>query len=177
MTLTIAIDIGHNVTPDGGAVGFGNENWMNTAVGSHLISLLTKAGVKVITCKPLTAVSLRQSLQKRVSVANEADADYYVSLHHNAGGGNGCETFYVSDMGCKLATEICKQIAELGFKNRGAKRNTHFFVINQTDMPAVLVETCFVDSQSDVKLWNSVGAEAVAKAIYDGLNAVLRFTS
>lgn len=173
--MKIAIDIGHNVAPDGGAVGFGNENWMNTAVGTHLISMLQKAEVEVVVCKPLTAASLRDSLQKRVNRANDAKADYYVSIHHNAGGGNGCEVFYYSDDGCRLATEISKFISALGFKNRGAKRSNHYFVINFTDMPAVIVEGCFVDTKADMDLWNRVGAEAVAKAIYNGLNAVLKF--
>ena len=172
--MKITVDIGHNVPPDGGAVDIGNENVMNLAVGNHLISMLVKAGVQVIPCRPLKASSVNDSLRQRVNTANEANADYFVSIHHNAGGGRGCEVFYVGNFGCTLAVEVCKQLANLGFNNRGAKYKK-FFVLNKTKMPAILVETCFVDTQSDMNLWNRVGAEAVAKAIYDGLNTVLKF--
>ncbi|BDA73069.1 hypothetical protein CAL7716_072350 [Calothrix sp. PCC 7716] len=173
--MKIAIDIGHNVAPDGGAVGFGNENWMNTSIGTHLISMLKKAGVEVIACKPITASSVRDSLRKRVSKANAEKCDYYISIHHNAGKGKGCEVFYTSPDGLKLATPITNCISSLGFNNRGAKCSDEYFVLNHTKMPAVIVETCFVDTQSDVELWNKLGAEKIARAIYDGLNTALKF--
>lgn len=173
--MKIAIDIGHNVAFDGGAVGFGNENWMNTSIGTHLISMLQKAGVEVIACKPITASSVRDSLRKRVNKANAEQCDYYISLHHNAGKGKGCEVFYISTEGAKLAVPIADCISSLGFNNRGAKYSSEYFVLNQTNMPAVIVETCFVDTQSDVELWNKLGAEKIARAIYDGLNIALKF--
>ncbi|OKH47304.1 hypothetical protein NIES2101_23995 [Calothrix sp. HK-06] len=175
--MKIAIDIGHNLPCDGGAVGFLNENWCNTAVGMHLISMLEKSQVEVIKCKPGSADDLRDSLKRRVTTANTAKADYYISLHHNAGGGKGSEVFYFSNKGGALASAIVNELALLGFENRGAKKSTHYYVINWSEMPAIIVEACFMDTKTDCELWQRVGAKAVAEAIYKGLNQVLKFSS
>jgi N-acetylmuramoyl-L-alanine amidase len=54
---TLAIDIGHNVNYDGGAMGIKNENDLNRLVGEEVISKCRKAGINVVNCTP-AAVSL-----------------------------------------------------------------------------------------------------------------------
>ncbi|BAZ36960.1 putative N-acetylmuramoyl-L-alanine amidase [Calothrix sp. NIES-4101] len=172
--MRLGIDIGHNCPPDTGASGFGNEDKMNKAVGEHLIAMLIKAGVDVVDCRSPNADSVDFSLWKRTAIANTNGCDFYVSIHHNAGGGAGSEVFAVSDAGRVVAKAVLNKLCGLGFKNRGVKFRK-FFVLMRTLMPAILIECCFVDRQSDVDLWNQIGAEAIAKAIFDGLRESLKF--
>ena len=43
--------------------------------------------------------------------------------------------------------QLSAAIAEVGFINRGAKKRTDLAFLNGTSEPAVLIETCFVDSE------------------------------
>jgi N-acetylmuramoyl-L-alanine amidase len=173
--MKIAIDIGHNCPPhDTGASKFKNECEMNKAIGEHLIALLVKAGVDVIDCRPGKAESLRVSLWKRTSIANMQGADFYVSIHHNAGGGEGSEVFAVSDAGRSVAKAVLNRIVSLGFKNRGVKY-ANFSVLTNSFMPAILIECCFVDRKSDCDLWDSLGSKSIAEAIFNGLQESLKF--
>jgi N-acetylmuramoyl-L-alanine amidase len=173
--MKLAIDIGHNCPPDTGADGFGNEDKMNRLIGEQLISKLAKAGVDIVDCRPSKAASVNASLSKRCAAANRESADYFVSIHHNAGGGKGCEVYAVGEKGKAIAYHVLKKIVNLGFTDRGVKKN-NFSVLVNTEMPAILIEVCFVDSQKDVELWESLGQEKIAQAIFDGLNGALKFT-
>ncbi|MBD0389332.1 MAG: peptidoglycan-binding protein, partial [Nostoc sp. C3-bin3] len=54
--------------------------------------------------------------------------------------------------------------------NRGVKSGSHLYVLKNTDMPAILVECCFIDSQKDMNLFEP---EAMANAIVKGLTGKL----
>lgn len=170
--MKLALDIGHNCYPDLGAVGIGHECNMNFNVGIFLTKRLTNHGINLILTKPKTAKSVGLSLKKRVATANEANCDYFVSIHHNAfnGTAHGAETYAVSPTGSKLAQSILDEIIKLGFYNRGVKNGRHLYVLTTTNMPAVLVEGCFVDSQKDMQLWD---AEKMADAIFTGICSFL----
>ena len=83
---TIAIDIGHNVSFDGGAVGIRKEDELNKLVGETLIENLSAIGINVVNCTPKSAISLYDSLNKRCISANTGHADFFISIHHNAVG-------------------------------------------------------------------------------------------
>ena len=56
-------------------------------------------------------------------------------------------------------------IEETGLTNRGVKTD-NLFVIKNTIMPAILVETAFIDKESDAQLLASqAGQEKLAAAI------------
>jgi hypothetical protein len=65
----------------------------------------------------------------------------------------GCEVLYVTQ--ATLAAELSEAIAAVGFLNRGAKRRDDLFFLNQTEMPAVLLEICFVDSEADAAIYRA----------------------
>lgn len=103
---------------------------------------------------------------------NAWGADLFVSIHCNAGGGTGTETFHagLSAESKRLAELIQKQIVNsLPVVNRGVKIANHF-VTKYTDCPAVLVETAFIDSPDDAKLLvdrEDDFARAIARGITD----------
>ena len=76
--MLIAIDIGHNCPPrDIGAVGIKRQCDLNQEVGMKLIEKLATAGHEIILCTPESARGIRESLNKRCWIANNADADYF----------------------------------------------------------------------------------------------------
>ncbi len=166
--MKFGIDIGHNAPPDTGARGLRFEDNLTLEVGNKVISKLKDLGHQVIPCKPDRAVSVRDSLAKRCDTANASKVDIYVSIHFNAfnGQANGTEVFATSENGRKIAKPVLDEITKLGFFNRGVKSGSHLFVLRNTNMPAILVEGCFIDSSKDMKLYDG---EAIANAIVKGL--------
>ena len=177
--IILAIDIGHNVPYDTGAVGIRKEDDLNRLVGNALISKLRGRGIKVVNCTPNTAKSLNDSLYQRVITANNCGATLFVSIHHNAcPGGYGAEVLCIKDnykggITIKLGEAILKELAALGLRNRGIKDRRDLYVINNTSMPALLVECAFVDSSSDMANYNP---EKTAAAIYKGICTALALT-
>ncbi|MBD2451752.1 N-acetylmuramoyl-L-alanine amidase [Nostoc sp. FACHB-152] len=170
--MKFAIDIGHNCPPDTGARGIKVEDNLTLDVGTRVIEKLKSLGHEVILCKPQSASSVKDSLSQRVNKANANRVELYVSIHFNSfnGQANGTEVFAGSDTSRKYAKPVLDEIVKLGFFNRGVKSGSHLFVLRNTNMPAILVEGCFVDSQKDINLYNP---EALANAIVKGLTGQL----
>ena len=174
--IILAIDIGHNVPYDTGAVGIRREDDLNRLVGNALISKLRERGIKVVNCTPNTAKSLNDSLYQRVITANNSGATLFVSIHHNAcPGGYGAEVLciknnYQGGLSTKVGEAILNELASLGLRNRGVKDRRDLYVINNTSMPALIVECAFVDSSLDMANYNP---EKTAAAIYKGICTAL----
>jgi len=115
------------------------------------------------------------SLSGRANMANNWNADVFISVHINAGGGTGYEDYIFSgtvsnktvSVRNTLHSEIMKQLS--GIRNRGKKR-ANFAVLRQTKMPAVLTENLFIDTKSDAdKLKSSSFLNKVAKGHAEGI--------
>ena len=120
------------------------------------------------------ATSLNASLAYRYNGANNWGADLFVSIHCNAANTKayGCETYYCTGSTQGKALADCIQphlVAETSRYNRGVKSG-NFAVIRHTNMPAVLVETAFIDNYDDNSfLASESGKKACATAIYKGI--------
>lgn len=96
----------------------------------------------------------------------------FVSIHHNAcPGGYGAEILCIKDnyqggLSTKVGQAILNELASIGLKNRGVKDRRDLYVINNTSMPALIVECVFVDNSSDMANYNP---EKSAAAIYKGI--------
>jgi N-acetylmuramoyl-L-alanine amidase len=175
--LKIAVDIGHNLPNNLGAKSIGDENVMVSEVGERLAVRLRTSGYDVLMAAPVRAANVSDSLVQRVSKANEGRADLFVSIHMNAGGGNGTEVWIGSEKGRRIGEKIVSSIAGLGFRNRGVKLQGKdgkgLYVLKHTRMTAILVEGCFVDSKSDMELYDPERmAFAIWRGIVAGLNEV-----
>lgn len=168
--MKIGIDMGHSLSGiGGGAVGVLSETVENRKIGKRLIELLQSAGHTVVNCTVDSASSVGNQLAGIVQKANAQKLDYFLSIHLNAGGGHGTETYvYSSNSSAKSKAQIIndKIAASCGFRNRGLKYSTGLYVLANTSAPAMLVEVCFVDSQEDAGKLNT---EKVARAMFEGI--------
>lgn len=168
----IGIDIGHNLRCDVGAIGIRREDELNLLVGRALISKFKGVGIKVVECLPSSASSHRDSLSKRCRTANYGKVDVFISIHHNAcPGGYGSECLCIKGgqqnaLSERLSKVILEEVCKHGFRNRGVKDRRDLYVINNTTMPAIIVECAFVDSARDM---NGYDSEKMADAIFRGV--------
>lgn len=102
------------------------------------------------------------TLSQRVALANQADADLYLSFHHNAGihggSGGGC-VVYVAPVAQEQSVVVQKAIYESVVAATGLRGNranpmarASLYVLRHTTMPAVLVEFGFMDSTTDTPI-------------------------
>ena len=109
------------------------------------------------------------NLKEAVDLANDKNADLFISIHLNAGGGHGSEVYTWKRQETARAVAVLRNLSELGFSNRGIKDGSGFYVIKNTKCEALLIEVCFVNSDIDYSLLHTHKAEKIAKAIYKGV--------
>ena len=176
----IYIDPGHNASgADTGAVGYGlKEQDVSVQIGVLLRDMLINSGQTVKMSRDsitdTVSSSLNGSLAGRYNAANSWDADIFVSIHCNAANTKayGCETYYCTGSTQGRALAECVQphmTAETERYNRGVK-SANFAVIKHTNMPAILVETAFIDNYDDNRfLASDDGKYKCAVGIYKGI--------
>uniref|UniRef100_UPI00405742BD N-acetylmuramoyl-L-alanine amidase n=1 Tax=Agathobacter sp. TaxID=2021311 RepID=UPI00405742BD len=152
---------------------------LNNRVAEALETYLKSAGHVTLRADD-TSGNTDVSLATRVKMANEWKADYYASIHHNAGidGGTGGGTVvfaYPSTSGKTTKTQeaIYKHaIARAGLKgNRSDGTITgDFYVLRKTIMPASLTECGFMDSATDIKyILNPEWSRKIVLGIAEGI--------
>lgn len=179
--MKIFLDPGHNYSgSDTGAAGNGlKEQEITFYIAEKTKLKLEEAGLDVkMSRENLTDNvgygSTSSSLYQRAKMANDWGADLFISIHCNAGGGTGTETYsYQAGItnGHKLAEDVQKRIIALtGLRDRGVK-TANFAVLKNTEMPAILVETAFIDNTgSDALLLGSEsGQDLFAEGITQGV--------
>lgn len=187
----IALDAGHGLKTAGKRClkaidpAETREWWLNDRITDRVQELLASYDCTVIRVDDTTGAR-DISLASRVKTANNASADMYISIHHNAGinGGTGGGTvvYYCSSAADRplQAQRLYNAItARTGlFGNRSSKIKYHgYYVVKNTKMPALLIENGFMDSRTDVPIiLSATHAERTAQGIVDFLAAELRLT-
>jgi N-acetylmuramoyl-L-alanine amidase len=151
----IAISSGHS-TKCRGAADILDEVNEATKVVDTVTSILRDAGVTVASFHDTISDDQSENLNRIVDWHNDQTRDLDVSVHFNAyehtSKPMGCEVLYITQE--DLASRMSEAIADAGgFIDRGPKYRSDLFVLNNTDEPAILIETCFVDSQADADLY------------------------
>lgn len=178
----ITLDPGHGGS-DTGAIGPSGytEKEATLAISKEVANILKAAGAKVVMTRTTDTdvfapnASARDELQARVDIGNKAKSDIFVSIHCNAfasPSANGTQTFYYgrSYQGQLLANAIQQEmINENGLYNRGIS-TCNFYVVKNSAMPAVLIETAFITNYNEEGLlkdpqWQKQLAKAIAKGI------------
>ena len=148
--MNVLINPGHALygNPDPGAVNYEvdvTESELAYAIGTKTADYLEKAGCETRVMQSHNLAGEAPEYPEVIGTANAWGADLFVSIHCNAGGGRGAETFcydrYSSAVPC--AKFIQNQLSasfpdDPGFRNRGVKYSPGLCVLRLTEMPAVM---------------------------------------
>jgi len=156
MSTLIALDPGHGIGTPGkrSPAGLGTpvlrEYQFNRQVAAHVEELLDACGITHLRTAPTDADT---SSTARLRAA--AGCKLFVSIHANAGGGTGIETFYSPGNANseRLARLIQREvIAETAMRDRGIKTQ-NLWVTRETPkrgLTACLIELGFMDFSADL---------------------------
>ena len=180
--MKIFLDAGHNNSGwDTGAAGFGlREQDITWEIAQKCGAILQNNGIEVKYSRPNKTDNLgtdnASALSARVKLSDAWKADYFISIHCNAGGGTGTEVwiYETGTVAEKLAQVIDKKIVQrLDLHDRGVKTSTTLYVLKNGNCPSVLVETAFIDTQSDNEMLQNRQqdfAQAIAAGIMEYIN-------
>lgn len=175
MPYSMMLDAGHGGS-DPGAVYQGRREKDDTlkltlAVGE----ILQENGIDVLYTR---TTDVYISPYERAIEANEAGVDFFLSIHRNSYPTDnevmGVESLVYDLSGLKyqMAQEIDAQLETVGFVDLGVKARPNLVVLKRTQMPAVLVEAGFINSDTDNALFDANFqdiAQAIAAGVLDTL--------
>jgi N-acetylmuramoyl-L-alanine amidase len=175
--IVVIIDPGHG-GKDSGAIGIGGvlEKDVILPISKRITEVLERNGIQVIMTRDSDYFV---TLPGRVTMAQRANADVFVSIHANSAGANrpevsGLETYHY-DSGLRLAQIVHSKILQsLNVRDRKV-RKARFYVLRKTSMPSILVETGFLTGRDDAaKLRTSAYQNQMADAIAQGILQYLK---
>lgn len=169
----IVIDAGHGGRDLGASYDGRYEKNDNLNLALAVGKVLENDGYDIVYTRD---DDVYDSPSQKAAIANQENADFFISFHRNSseepGQYEGVQTLVYDDSGIKaeLAREINKNLESEGFKNLGVSVRPDLIVLRKTDMPAVLIETGFINNDKDNTLYdenfNSI-AQKIASAISD----------
>lgn len=185
-TKTIILDAGHGGYDSGGVAADGTlEKDITLSLTLAIGNLLKEAGYQVLYTRESDEVPWESDnlsdLYARVHMAQEQEADYFISIHTNFSsyhdGAYGFETYldYQDDQIIAMAENIHAQLDSLSYSvDRGLKSTAEnsLYVIDHNDVPALLLEVGFL-SDSDDANYMIHHQDELAQAIADGIIAAL----
>lgn len=182
---TVVIDAGHGGI-DGGAVspdGKVYESDINLKIAEKLKDRFISGGFNVVMTRT-TSNGLygvigkgfkRRDMAERVKIAENAKADALISVHLNKyfdSSRRGAQTFFKADSenGKKLAECVQSAFnADINSDRAYSSLAGDYYILNETNMPAVICECGFISNEKDYKLLlTDEHAEKLANAIFFG---------
>lgn len=149
MSKKIYINPGHS-DKDPGAVGYERERDLNVRTAKYMNAYLRDK----YDCQLKMTPGSNNNPYDVAKDANSWGADLFVSIHNNAGGGDGYEALVYSEKRKALGQVFEKHVKAIGQNSRGVKYRPGLVVLRDTNMPAVLNEGAFVDNKKDIEDWN-----------------------
>lgn len=163
---SIVIDAGHGGR-DGGAVGKSGvpESQLNLDYALTLKDIALELGIGVVlTREDMNGLydegasnKKRSEMEKRRQIINGSGADLVVSLHMNSFPLPSCRGAYVfygkgSESGFTLAKSVQESLCQGVEYARESVSVGDYFVLNYSQIPAVLIECGFVSNEEEEKL-------------------------
>ena len=164
-----------------GAKGYVEESVVDRYIKDSVIKWLKADGNLVADCtvdSGLSQSNIITKIKKKINAEQNVSAN--ISIHLNAlkqvgrdGKTKGveCCVYDINSYAGTIGARICASVKKLGFTNRSVKKRTDLGVLKGiTNKGAnVLVECFFCDDQDDYDLYAKVGADAIGKAIAEGI--------
>lgn len=171
MASKIILDAGHGGANPGAVYGGRREKEdalkLVLAVGERL----SEAGVEVYYTR---VTDVYESPYEKAMEANLIGGDYFISIHRNSSvypnQYSGVESLVYNDLSQArvLAENINDRLEQVGWTNLGVNERPNLIVLNRTEMPAVLLEIGFINTENDNMLFDSL-FEQTADAIATGI--------
>lgn len=171
----VVMDAGHGGSDPGAVYNGRREKDDTLALALAVGRRLEQNGVEVYYTRE---TDVYESPTQKAQEGNAAGADYFVSIHRNSSvypnQYTGVETLVYNRYGeaARLANNINTRLEQVGFENQGINEQKNFVVLNQTQMPAVLVEVGFMNTDADNMLFDTRFND-IAQAIADGILATI----
>lgn len=175
----VFISAGHGGS-DSGAVGNGfKEKDLNLKIALAVSQVLLSFGVSVLMSRTKDE---NDPINDEAKECNAFKPDLAVSIHNNAGGGDGAECWYSINggIGKTLALNMLDEVTKIGQNSRGAKTKKgnngrdYYGFIRQTNAPAVIIECAFIDNAKDIQIINTdEKCKTMGKAIAYGIAKTL----
>lgn len=167
----VALDAGHGGTNPGAVYGERKESDDVLNLVLAIGPILEASGIDVYYTR---TTDIFETPYQKAQEANAVGADYFVSIHRNSSPYpnqySGVETLVYNrySQAGVLAFNINEQLEQVGFINLGVNERPNLVVLNSTQMPAVLVEVGFINTDADNYLFDT-RFEEIAQAIADGI--------
>ena len=171
MSYSIMLDAGHGGRDPGAVYNGRREKDDTLSLTLAIGELLQERGIDVLYTR---TTDIYESPYQKALEANAAGADFFLSIHRNSyptdNTVSGVESLVYNKSGLKytMAQNINEGLEALGFINLGVKERPGLVVLRRTQMPAVLVEVGFINSDTDNRLFDDI-ALAIAEGILDTL--------
>ncbi len=173
---TIVVDAGHGGTEKGaiGCLGDEEKN-INLRIALELAERLKLMGANVILTRECDG---NTSLEDRVKIAKNCNANIFVSVHLNSIGdipinvhkNKGTSVYYYNPNSKRLAECVEKTVTQSAGTRKDGVRTASFAVIRPTEYVGILVETAYMTNPCDSVLYTSENfAYNAAKGIADGI--------
>ena len=171
MAERIILDAGHGGRDSGAVYSERVEKDDNLAMTLEVGKILEEMGFDVVYTRE---DDIYQAPFRKATIANELGGDLFVSIHRNSSGMpnqyQGIETLIYSEGGFpeEVAENINEELENIGYINLGVEERPGLIVLNSTQMPAVLAEVGFLNSDTDNELFSTQFQET-ARAIAEGI--------
>lgn len=172
----VVLDAGHGGANPGALYNGRQEKDDALALVLAIGSILEQNGIDVYYTR---TSDIYESPYQKATEGNEVGADYFVSIHRNSSPYpnqySGVETLVYNQYGeaARLAYHINARLEQIGFLNLGVNERPNLVVLNSTQMPAVLVEVGFINTDADNSLLDE-RFDDIAGAIADGIIQTVR---
>lgn len=118
--------------------------------------------------KYIRTTDIYESPYQKAEKANELGGDYFLSFHRNYAvednlyhGVQSLVYDLENEKDIAMATTLNQQLELVGFQDLGVEEVKDLIVLRETDMPAVLLEVGFINSEIDNALWKNRYPEIV----------------
>lgn len=167
----IVLDAGHGGANPGAVYQGRQEKDDVLALTLAVGRILENRGVDVYYTR---TTDIYESPTQKAIEGNQTGADYFISIHRNSSPYpnqySGIESLVYNRYGAaaRMADNINQQLEAVGFLNQGVNQRQDLVVLNRTQMPAVLVEVGFINTDVDNQLFDE-RFDDIAQAIADGI--------
>lgn len=171
----VVIDPGHGGANPGAVYNGRREKDDVLALSMEVGNILERNGVDVYFTR---TSDVYESPAQKAEEGNAVQGDYFVSIHRNSSPYpnqyRGVESLVYNRYGeaARLAENINARLVDLGFENQGVNERKDLAVLSATQMPAVMTEIGFINSDADNRLFDDRFND-IARAIADGILATV----